>query len=55
MSVLISSTEQIVRSCVNNSQSKQMYSIPVNKRFTVKPGHDNPRHQYNIPSTFAAC
>ena len=55
MSVLISSTEQIVNSCVNNSKSKAMYSVPENKRFTVKPGHDNPRHHYNIPSSFKAC
>ena len=51
MSILLTTTEDISRSCVNNSPSKQLYTFTKEKRFRVPSPYHN-RISYNAKSDF---
>lgn len=54
MSVLVSSSDQINRCPLNNSQAKALYSFQKEERFKTfyKLAHPNKNHQYFISSQY---
>jgi len=51
MSVIVSTADEINKSPLNTSPSKQLYSFPKTKRFIIPNSKNNPNIAYNLPST----